>query len=228
MELNVVYGDQEGRPVGQALAPRNIRTLERQSVPAFVVFGALVTGRVWCALGLGLGWATSGMAQGRSGPSAAPQSLPGIQKTPAPWIREIAHLAERLNAIGLPALKSEGQTLHIHQHLRITVQGQPAAVPAGIGINEFAGFIASIHTHDTTGVIHIESPTVQPFTLGQFFDVWGVLLTARCIGGYCSAGVDSLRVFSNGAPVRGDPRRLELAQNQDIVVTYGGTVSRKR
>ena len=28
------------------------------------------------------------------------------------------------------------------------------------------------HTHDSTGIIHIESPLKRDFTLGQFFDVW--------------------------------------------------------
>ncbi len=176
----------------------------------------------WSALSVLSALSVPLLAQGRTAPPAiAPAALPGIQTTAAPWIRELVHLEERLHAIGLPALKSEGQALHTHQHLRITIRGRPTMVPARIGINEFAGFISPVHTHDTTGVVHIESPTTQPYTLGQFFDVWGVLLTAHCIGGYCDGGADSLRVLSNGVRVRGDPRRLELTEKQDIVVTYG-------
>jgi hypothetical protein len=29
-----------------------------------------------------------------------------------------------------------------------------------------------LHTHDGTGIIHIESPIKRDFTLGQFFDIW--------------------------------------------------------
>jgi hypothetical protein len=30
-----------------------------------------------------------------------------------------------------------------------------------------------LHTHDTSGIIHVESPTVRSFTLGEFVDLWG-------------------------------------------------------
>jgi hypothetical protein len=29
-----------------------------------------------------------------------------------------------------------------------------------------------LHTHDETGIIHIESPIKKDFILGQFFDLW--------------------------------------------------------
>jgi hypothetical protein len=46
-------------------------------------------------------------------------------------------------------------------------------VPANIGIDEQAGYLTSLHTHDATGIIHVESPTRRSFNLGDFFDVWG-------------------------------------------------------
>ena len=76
--------------------------------------------------------------------------------------------------MGLPALTAEGEALHTHQHIDIYVDGQPVVVPAYIGINATEGFLSPIHTHDSTGIIHVESPTVRDFTLGEFFDVWGV------------------------------------------------------
>ena len=82
-------------------------------------------------------------------------SLPGTQTSTAPWIPEIGHLRERLTAIGLPALSSEGSALHIHQHLDIFIHGNLFSAPGGIGINGFAGFISPIHTHDESSVIHI-------------------------------------------------------------------------
>jgi hypothetical protein len=30
-----------------------------------------------------------------------------------------------------------------------------------------------MHTHDDTGVIHIESPDDRNFTIGESFDIWG-------------------------------------------------------
>ncbi len=162
---------------------------------------------------------------GSSGPetpvSVNPDNLPGIQTGNAPWPPELDHLRERLGDIGLPVLSEEGSALHIHEHLDIFVDGKPVAIPAGIGVNEKSGFISPIHTHDPDAIIHVESPTKQTFTLGQFFDIWGVKFTNQCVGGYCSAGDKTLKVYVNGNLVGGDPRKVELGERQEIVVTYG-------
>lgn len=151
---------------------------------------------------------------------ADPSALPGLQTADAPWPAELTHLLERLKASNLPALPMEGAVMHIHQHLDIFVDGKPVAIPAGIGIAQGVGF-SPIHVHDTTGVIHVESPTIEKFTLGQFFDVWGVKFTTTCIGGYCADSTKSLRVYVNGTLYSGDPRLLELAQHQEIAIAYG-------
>lgn len=154
-------------------------------------------------------------------PIAEPGTLPGIQTDDAPWGAEIPNLPARLKAIGLPALSAEGTTLHIHQHLDIFIDGKTTPVPANIGINQVAGFISDIHVHDGTGVIHVESPTVQTFTLGQFFDIWGVKFTKDAIGGYVVSGEKTLKVYSNGTLYQGDPRELQLQAHQEIVIVYG-------
>lgn len=150
-----------------------------------------------------------------------PNGLPGIEATPAPWSAEIHNLRARLSDIGLPALAEEGSALHIHEHIDISIDTIAVPVPAGIGINEAGGFISPIHTHDTSGVIHVESNTVRDFTLGQFFDIWGVRFTKDCIGGYCTNATTTLRVYANGSLVPGDPRTLVLAPHQEIEVVYG-------
>jgi hypothetical protein len=150
-----------------------------------------------------------------------PSLLPGIQTSVAPWPVETEYLRDRLSAIGLPALSSEGTALHIHQHLDIFVHGKPVAVPAEIGVNQKANFISPIHTHDATSVIHVESPTIQDFTLGQFFDIWGVQFTAQSIGGYTADATNALKVFVNGKEFIGDPRAIILVAHQEIVITYG-------
>jgi hypothetical protein len=57
------------------------------------------------------------------------------------------------------------------------------------------------------GIIHVESPTVGKFYLGQFFDIWGVRLTSDCIGGYCTDATNTLTVYVNGEKYAGDPRQ---------------------
>jgi hypothetical protein len=149
-----------------------------------------------------------------------PNNLPGIATTTAPWNPEIANLRARLKDLGLPALAAEGSALHIHQHIDLNIDGNAVSVPAGIGINEAGGFISPIHTHDTSGLIHVESNVVRDFTLGQFFDIWGVRFAVDCIGDYCADATHTLKVYADGTLVPGDPRSLVLAAHQEIMVVY--------
>jgi hypothetical protein len=147
--------------------------------------------------------------------------LPGALKTKPPWPANTAKLQQRLRAIGLQPLTAEGQALHIHQHLDIFVDGKPAEVPGDLGIGQ--GFISDLHTHASypPGIIHVESPTVESFTLGQFFAVWGVPLSATCIGSLCEKGATQLRAWVNGEALEADPTRIILAEHQEIVLAYG-------
>jgi hypothetical protein len=166
----------------------------------------------------GLAAATITLQRPAPGP---PGTLPGLQTGPEPWGANTADLAARLRAIGLPPLSpTEGTAIHIHQHLDIYLYGEPVPVPALIGIDPATGF-APLHVHDTSGVIHVESPTVRDYTLGQFFAVWGVRFTPTCIGGYCAGGGRQLQVFVDGHLHRGDPTTLTLAPHQEIVVAFG-------
>ena len=92
-------------------------------------------------------------------------------------------------------------------------------VPAGIGIDSAVGF-APLHTHDASGVIHVESPTARTYTLGDLFAVWGVRLTPGCLGGYCAGGGRQLRVYVDGHAYPGDTT-LVLAAHQELVVAFG-------
>jgi hypothetical protein len=155
-------------------------------------------------------------------PSVDPATLPGILSGPAPWPANTDKLKARLSALGLPALSAEGTTLHIHQHLDLYVDGTKQVVPAQIGILTSPQVVFSpLHTHDTSGIIHVESQTVRSFTLGEFFDVWGVRFTPTCVGGYCNQGDKTLRVYVDGQIVTGDPTLLELFAHEEIAVTYG-------
>jgi hypothetical protein len=147
--------------------------------------------------------------------------LPGVQTGSPPWPPETTQLRARLTAIGLPALTAEGQVQHTHQHLDLYVDGHQVTIPADIGINRTVGFISPIHTHDATGIIHVESPVVRTFTLGEFFDVWGVRFDGHCVGGICDGGGRALTVFLNGQPYAGDPRSLVLAAHEEIVLAIG-------
>ena len=147
--------------------------------------------------------------------------LPGELTGRAPWPANTAALQSRLQALDLPALAREGTALHIHAHLDVYADGRRVFVPAQIGIAADGAFISPLHTHDRSGVIHVESPQVRTFTLGQFFGVWGVRLTPRCLGGYCASTSKRVRVFVNGRRISGDPRFVVLTEREEIVVAYG-------
>jgi hypothetical protein len=154
-------------------------------------------------------------------PATGPAQLAGLQTGPAPWAANTADLAQRLQAIGVPPLSPmEGTAVHIHQHLDLYVDGGKVVVPAGIGIDPAVGY-APLHTHDPSGVVHVESPTVRTYTLGQFFAVWGVRFTPSCLGGDCAGGGRQLRVFVDGRAYQGDPTTLVLAAHQELVVAFG-------
>jgi hypothetical protein len=173
------------------------------------------------ALVAGIGGVAVFTASSHRQTAASAVPLAGLQTGPAPWGADTADLAERLQAIGVPPLSPiEGTVVHIHQHLDLFVDGREVPVPAGIGIDPAVGY-APLHTHDASGVIHVESPTARTYTLGDFFAVWGVRLTPGCLGGYCAGGGRQLRVYVDGRAYPGDPTTLVLAAHQELVVAFG-------
>jgi hypothetical protein len=157
-----------------------------------------------------------------TGAASRELALPGLMTSAGPWpANNGPSLGPRLKQIGIAKLKEEGQRLHTHQHLDIVVDGQGYRIPSGIGIDKRDRFLSPLHTHDFSGITHIESPVIRTFTLGQLFDVWGLRFNSKCLGAYCATGKKKVWVFVNGKSVLGDPRALALKEHQEIVVAYG-------
>jgi hypothetical protein len=149
---------------------------------------------------------------------ASYNQLPGIRRTKAPWPPEYEFLADRLLPLGLNTLPQEAVTTHYHSHLDVFVNGKRITVPAQIGINLGAGYITELHTHDTRGVIHVESPKENDhFTLGQFVAEWGVFLNRRCIGAYC----DGLKWYLNGKLQTDNPQVYTLQPHDEVAIVVG-------
>jgi hypothetical protein len=71
----------------------------------------------------------------------------------------------------------EGSVQHIHVHLTIYIDGQNYPLPGNVGIPQGSQGNPTcfywLHVHPQyPGVIHIESPVIETFTLGQFLDEW--------------------------------------------------------
>ena len=148
-------------------------------------------------------------------------TAPGVQTGAPPWSPDTVNLRARLEADGLQVLTAEGQVQHTHQHLDLYVDGQRVAIPPDIGIDRVNLILSPIHTHDASGIIHVESPIVREFTLGEFFDVWAVRFDAHCLGGICDGDGRVLSVYRNGQLVTGDPRSIVLDAHEEIVVAIG-------
>jgi hypothetical protein len=145
--------------------------------------------------------------------------------TAPPWPAPVLHGGTAyVQAAGLPLLAREALQVHYHAHLDVIVDGQAVVVPAYIGfavINGSTAGVTTLHTHDKSGVVHIESPNHARYTLGQFFTEWGVRFTEACLGPYCSGNGKTLTVSVNGAPYRGDPTKLVFHKHDEIAVEYG-------
>jgi hypothetical protein len=114
--------------------------------------------------------------------------------------------------------------MHIHAHLDIFINGEAYPIPSNIGIipNQC---IYWLHTHDDTGVIHIESPENRTFTLGEFFDIWGENLSNSQIFDNTVGEGDNntLNVYVNGKQVDTgtDFRKIPINAHDEIALIYG-------
>lgn len=129
---------------------------------------------------------------------------------------------------GVPCLSGDIPEHHLHVHLAVYVDGVQAAVPAGIGVGrpwgfDSSGFLATgscyswLHTHDTTGVVHIAMPGQQVFDLRQIFEVWGQPLSAT--GAFNYSG--TVKILVDGRPAAGDPGVLPLLNYANVVIELG-------
>ena len=125
---------------------------------------------------------------------------------------------------GISCESMEGSVLHVHSHLSIFVNGEQIRIPklVGAAASPGGGCLYWIHTHDETGVIHVESPQLQapgggPFTLGMFFDIWGRPLTRTNVADVKGP----VTAYVNGTRYDGDLRSIPLVSHQQIVIDVG-------
>jgi hypothetical protein len=93
--------------------------------------------------------------------------------------------------------------MHIHPLISVSVNGQPIIIPENVGIDNtlwkdhsldeygMQG-MSPLHTHDSSGTLHVESTVNRDYTLGEFANVWGGLDTG-------SGKI--LKVTINGQPI---------------------------
>jgi len=122
-------------------------------------------------------------------------------------------------ASNVPCGPGEVLTRHEHAHLTIVIRGQLRTVPAFVGIT--ATQICWLHTHDTSGIIHIEAGDNRTFTLADFFGVWHQRLSQTVVDGESVGSGESIQVTINQQPYPGSPETIVLKNHEDIVLELG-------
>jgi hypothetical protein len=122
---------------------------------------------------------------------------------------------------GIRCEATEQVAFHIHQHLAIFDYGRPVPIPPDVGRPLLANCFYWLHTHTPDGIIHVESPTVRQYYLGDFFAVWGQPLSRTRAASARVGPSDSMRIWVNGSQYSGDPRKIELDQHTDITIEVG-------
>lgn len=174
-----------------------------------------------------------------------PATKPGPEVVPlatGPKLANLDNAASGQTVDGIQCNTTEKTVVHVHTHLTIFVNGQSRVVPYGIGVPGFQAYQISpsspsgpgpfvetgtcyywLHVHTNDGIIHIESPsTTKAFTLGQFFDLWGVPLSSTQVGP--ATGTVTAFFTSPGKSPKlytGDPRNLPLGDHYQIQLDVG-------
>ena len=169
------------------------------------------------------------LAKGQQNPGNADRSTAILASTQG------QHTGETVN--GVQSNDNEQVLFHIHAHLAIYVNGKQKLLPYGVGIvppyqlqqTASGPFVVGgskfywLHTHDESGVIHIESPVQRTFTLGDFFAEWRQPLSANQVG----PDKGKVTAYVNGKKFSGNPASIPLTAHALIQLDVGTVVAPK-
>jgi hypothetical protein len=169
-------------------------------------------------------------------PAAQALGPEGIGVPSGPKLATLVNAASGQTIDGIQCQTDEQTVVHVHTHLTVFVNGQPRIIPYGIGIPGFQAEQTSagpyiptgscfywLHAHANDGIIHIESPSTSlQFTLGEFFDEWGIPLSSTQVGS--ATGKVTVFFTSPGQQSKlytGDPRDIPLGDHYEIQLVVG-------
>ena len=143
-----------------------------------------------------------------------------------PVVKDVFSTILNLTAIdGIRCDTMEYTQFHVHAHLDIIVDGKPFIVPSQIGIDPNGRCLYWLHTHDDTGIIHIESPVEREFTIGNFIDIWGQTFnTTHLFDTNLFNDINGvLNIYVNGVkvPTGSDIRSIEINAHDEIALIFG-------
>lgn len=149
-------------------------------------------------------------------PPASIPAVGGVLTTAPPWPAQSVGLAERVADLGFPPPGDE--SYHAHVLLSVLRNGEQVQVPANLGFDARGGH-ASLHTHTSHGVVHMEADDRYPYELEHSFRVWGEAFGDDRLDGDVTGGENKVFVYVNGKRAR--PGWVVLADGDNVVVAYG-------
>jgi hypothetical protein len=117
------------------------------------------------------------------------------------------------------------QPLAFYAHLSILVNNEPQKIPRYLGASPKppTHCFYAIHTHDSSGKIHVTPATPGIFTLGELFEIWGQPLTNTNVAGVTGLPVE-IYVTDNGTSTKvedADWSSIELKDHREITIELG-------
>jgi hypothetical protein len=115
---------------------------------------------------------------------------------------------------------------HIHVHLTLIADGQQRAIPIAIGVGDpfiLQNFVVAarcyywLHTHDATGIVHVEAPVTTTFNLGQFFAIWGQPLSSGNVAGFTG----TVTAYVDSTLYTGDLAAIDFQEHRQITLIVG-------
>lgn len=154
---------------------------------------------------------------------------------------------------GIPCDTTEYLTdYHVHAYLGIVYNGQQVAIPSTIGLHDpgpaqsgytaTAGCYYFLHTHDESGIIHVEDiknlpPSATLRYFGNVFDIWGVRLQSDSFAGlkgtvHAYVGnvpqLGDLTVSSYASFKVGDVRKLKIKSHEVLWLVIGKNIDARK
>ena len=114
--------------------------------------------------------------------------------------------------------QQEQTAFHIHAHLSMYINGQQVPLPKNVSIAPDSSCLYWLHTHDTSGVIHIEAPAGRAFTLGNFLDIWSGEFSQ--LNYPSQLDLSGWKAYVNGKPFAGDFHTIPLQAHTLITLAY--------
>lgn len=156
------------------------------------------------------------LTRGGGNEAVAGTSVAGRETAP-PWAKDDANLAQRARRLGIPEPGKE--RYHQHALVRVYADGLLVPLPEFLGLDLKKKVLTGLHTHDSSGVLHMEADKPFDATIGDLFAVWGVAFGPDHIGSLKNGDGRTLRVYVNGKRID-DPATYVIKKDDVIVIAF--------